>query len=401
MWRPWTAFTASSQHGLDLERIAPARMVASFVALNDNGSVKETSVAEEHEGSSDPLHRADDERWRRSARALGLQCVDEDGGRVPWKRATRATAMRGRIGGRDVRATCGLRRSTDGVTVTRVSLTRSLLLGLKAQAYLGVERGGVGVMGVSVGATRPLRFDFTAIEAPRVGRMFESQTGKALVALLRSLGSYGWIELGDSAIRAQSEFRTDRPEGYAELIAAIARVADLAETARDELEATDWEQTLLARLETTCAELGLDIDRRAFAASGVVRGARVSVSLDATAQYTLLGVVRPAHPLPKGARVARRAGIAAWLRWVMGLDRATGNPRFDKLFCVTGALRGRLPPPVVESLLAVARAGEVTVDERGVVARIPLLDGDVGELAAAIVRIAEGLGSEMEASPYR
>src|SRR5262249_30258551 len=153
------------------------------------------------------LQRVEDDRWRRSARALGLDLVDDEGRKVLWKRGTRAHVMIGRVAERDVRVRCGLRRPTDGVIVTRVALSRSLLLGLKAHAYRGPPRGGPSLIGMALAGAGPLRFDVTAIDMPRVRGLLGSPTGRELVESLKSIGAYGWVELADRTLLAQSEFR--------------------------------------------------------------------------------------------------------------------------------------------------------------------------------------------------
>src|SRR5262249_22942899 len=159
-------------------------------------------------------------------------------------------------------------------------------------------------------------------------------------------------------------------EGYAELVEAVARAAALAETARDELEPTDWERNLLARLEAARGELGLEVDRRAYAMAGVVAGARVSVRLEATRSYALVGTIRFRGRLADGATIERRRGPWPWLSGALGLDRPAGDRAFDSMFRVAGALRDRLSERVTAPLMDLSRLGDVTVNEREVVVRI-------------------------------
>lgn len=303
--------------------------------------------------------------------------------------------MRGVVGGRKVKVSTIFLTEVTTTIAVEVRLARCLLLGLSAQVSAPQRTPDGRMLG-------GLRTSVDAIDPARAGAMLgETTSGAKVTSCLHSLGTLGWVELRDTQVRAHCDGWANQVDGYVTLVNLVVETAKLAEAARSEIPPEDWEARLRARLEAVAIEQQLAFDERALAVSGRRRDSDVELRLEATDRYALLCRIAFPVALPQGSHVVRRTRFWSRVAAFLGIDRPTGDRRFNARFEATPPVRLRLTPEITELMVDMSRLGDLTLDARGVTFRAPADDVNVAEVLSRALALVGGFAVRPRSVPYR
>lgn len=230
-------------------------------------------------------------------------------------------------------------------------------------------------------------------EPTRIRQVLDPEVRRALVDLARRWPD---VVVTDGTVRVHLRHPEASGDGLHALVDGMHHVATTLEEARRAVQPPAHLERLIEDWAPMALRLGLDLEPWLPAAVGIVDGRRLVLAprRDEQGYAVELRLAFRTHP-ETGFRVRHQVEPDGY--WSVGQDIQVDDARFDAAFVVKGwdpeRIRRLLKPDVRQPLLALAEAGLVEADDRGLrVRHLPLAASELEPLVRTALTIPAGLG---------